>query len=1543
MRVFQQDQRAAGNGEPRLCGRLGVRRCRVWRANARFWLAFAVFVLASHGVPAWSAKSHGFIAEMGDAPPGNGLVAPVAVAVDEKRGLMFVGDPGSGFVDVFAASGEYVTRFGGGTLFASGIGVDEASGDVYVADRFANAIAVFKPAGAGGYAFLSEWWGTGVAGGEFGQVMGVAVDNSSSVSGGDVYVVDRKSLASGGGVVDVFKPRPAGPGEGLEGELVRSLSSGSMELPNGVAVSRATGRVLVADSPKGAVYLFGPEGGSEGKLVGKGSPNGSFKTNGELGNVAGVGVDEGSGDVYVAEAERHAVSQYAYDDTKEEWVWVGWITTTPAGDLGEPRGVALDSSGDVYVADAGSARVDRFGVGVVVPGVVTERAAKSGLTRTSAVLSGTVDGEGKPASYYFQYGETWALGLSTPVQSAGTGLQSVSVRAEGLLAGHSYYYRIVGENEDGANYGVIRGLEARPAVDALETGPVTNLEPEGVTVTGSLKRESLETSYYFQYGASSAYGKQAPEPAGEVPAALEEKEEKQLKTVQAQLAGLVPNTTYHYRVVAKNVYGSTYGEDRVFTTSGPPRVTIEPVSGITQHEATLHAQINPDQLQTVYRVQYGQTTGYGQETSTESAGSGSTPGPVSVTLPGLNVGTSYHYRIIAENTAGTTITEDQAFTTLTSAPLDATYTSGITSTEATLHALINPFGNDTHYYFQYGPQPCYSEPAACTDSPAAPGEDIGDGSTDVPGETSLSGLQPGTVYHYRVIAANTLGTTEGAEHTFTTQTLREAFTLPDGRAWEMVTPADKGGAPVEALTREGGIILAAEDGERLAYVVNGALGENVEGNRSPEMQQVLATRTPNGWTSQDIANPNSKAKGITTGEAPEYQFFSSDLSSALVEPVGAGAEPPLAEGVTQATIYLRDNATGTYLPVVTEANVASGVSFGGKIHFVAASANLSYVVFASKVGLTGGRSTAGLYEWSDGRLVFVSVLPGGRPAHTPELGYLHEPAGAVSVNGSRVVWTVPGGAAEASRGHLYLRDTVRGETVQLDAARGVPEPEEGSAQYQGASSDGSRVFFTDKQRLTLDSTAEPSQGEGKPDLYACELTETEGGNAACRLTDLTVDREPGGHAFVQGLIFGSSQDGASVYLVAQGVLAGNANGNGETATSGADNLYGLRLGEKGWATTFIARLAGQDKPEWEGARLADTAYVTARVSPDGRYLAFMSSAPVTGYDNVDANPAANGARDEEVFLYDAINASLRCVSCSPNGARPNGVFDAVESGEGAGLLVDRREVWVGHWLAGNIPGWTAQSLPTPEQPGALFQSRYLSNGARLYFNSPDQLVPAAGNGKEDVYEYEPSGMGTCQSPTGGCVSLISGGESSHESAFLEATPDGGSVFFLTEAQLLAGQDTDTAFDIYDARECTQASPCVGESEAAPPECDETSTCRPAQPPQQVPGIAPASVTAAGPGNVTAQAKTAGKREVKAKTVVKKLTRTQRLKRAIGICRKRYAHSKKRRKACERGARRRYVANRHKGRAKHRHTARPRAVRSDRAGNGAVSSRGGGRR
>ena len=222
-----------------------------------------------------------------------------------------------------------------------------------------------------------------------------------------MYVVDAEDEELRVGVADVFKPRPAGPEEGGEGSLVRVLSKGSMEEPNGVAVDPSSGRVYVADSEKGAVYEYSSAGTYEGKLNGSSAPQGSFYgKEEEEGNVRAVAVDPTTGDLLVAEEERHLVAEF---DTAGQWV--GEVPSTTEAPLVEPYGVAVGGTGDLYVADAGLGRVDVYGPGAVVPDVTTEKASK--VSRTTAILNGALNGQGKPGHYFFQYGTTADLGSST--------------------------------------------------------------------------------------------------------------------------------------------------------------------------------------------------------------------------------------------------------------------------------------------------------------------------------------------------------------------------------------------------------------------------------------------------------------------------------------------------------------------------------------------------------------------------------------------------------------------------------------------------------------------------------------------------------------------------------------------------------------------------------------------------------------------------------------------------------------------------------------------------------------------------------------------------------------------------------------------------------------------------------------------------------------------------------------------------------------------------------------------------------------------------
>src|SRR5207248_7654003 len=131
-----------------------------------------------------------------------------------------------------------------------------------------------------------------------------------------------------------------------------------------------------------------------------------------------------------------------------------------------------------------------------------------------------------------------------------------------------------------------------------------------------------------------------------------------------------------------------------------------------------------------------------------------------------------------------------------------------------------------------------------------------------------------------------------------------AFVRPDGRQWELVSPPDKHGSFIEGITFAGGTVQAAEDGSAITYVAAGPIVEDVEGNRSPEAQQVLSVRNSGGWSSQQIVPPHERAFGLHPGRPPEFRAFSPDLALSIVQPFPYGltrfAEPPLAPPATEA-------------------------------------------------------------------------------------------------------------------------------------------------------------------------------------------------------------------------------------------------------------------------------------------------------------------------------------------------------------------------------------------------------------------------------------------------------------------------------------------------------------------------------------------------------------------------------------------------------------------------------------------------------------------
>ncbi len=932
-----------------------------------------------------------------------------------------------------------------------------------------------------------------------------------------------------------------------------------------------------------------------------------------------------------------------------------------------------------------------------------------------------------------------------------------------------------------------------------------------------------------------------------------------------------------------------------------PAVTTGLASNVTLTSAMVGGEVDPEGVQvTSCRFEYGITTGYGSTAACvpSEVGSGSVPVPVAAELHGLQSGVVYHYRLIAANASISgepVLGGDRTFAT--GAMIESESVSEVTASSATLLAQVNPEAAATTYHFEYGTSASYGTSAPVADA------SIGAGSVVQLASQHVQGLEPNTTYHFRVVASNEHGTVDGGDQAFTTQRSGVALSLPDGREWELVSPPDKHGASLEPIGEQG-VIQAAAGGSAISYYANAP--SEAEPKGYSEDVQVLSKRGSDGWSSRVIATPHDIASGLGLGEGYEYRFFSSDLSQALVEPHGPFT--PLSAEASERTPYVRDDdacqATPAkcYTPLVNAGNVMSGVKFGnepevegepkgfiGEVSFVGGSADLRHVVLKSGVALTPDGSP-GLYEWGDGKLTFIGV---GGFGDSEEVSTRH----AISDDGSRVIFETNN---RGNEGSLFMRDVAKGESVHLDAVQsgasgaGTVEPK-----FQIASGDGSKVFFTDAQQLTKDSNAQ----NGEPDLYECQIVQV-AGKSTCELSDLTVAHNPGGTADVQGLVLGASEDGSYVYYVADGVLAGGASqGNCRNNSSGACNVYVAHETGGAWTTTFIGTVSAQDGPDW--SRLQGH---PSGVSRDGRFLAFMSQRSLPGYDTRDA---VTGNPDEEVYIYDASTEHVACASCDPTGARPvGGIFDPIFTHEG--LLVSGDRIWGNTHtfrVAGNIPGWTPYALDR-----ARYQSRYLSDSGRLFFNSYSALVPQDVNGTWDVYEYEPAGVGDCtvssttfSEHSGGCVGLISSGTSPEESAFVDASEGGGDVFFLTSTKLLS-QDFDASMDVYDARECTVSSPCLPKLPVPPPACSTGDSCKAAPSLQPAEFGAPSSATFSGAGNISPSSPGV--------VVPKSLSRAQKLVKALRSCHSKKSHKKRR--VCEQDARKRYAtkavgkANRKRG-------------------------------
>ena len=623
-----------------------------------------------------------------------------------------------------------------------------------------------------------------------------------------------------------------------------------------------------------------------------------------------------------------------------------------------------------------------------------------------------------------------------------------------------------------------------------------------------------------------------------------------------------------------------------------------------------------------------------------------------------------------------------------------------------------------------------------------------------------------------------------------------ALRLPDCRAYEQISPVDKNFTDAAGVP---GTVQSAPSGEEVSFFSIAPFPGVLSAANIPIY---LSSRNGGGWSTQGLAPP---------AHHPVAGGFEEDLTEGLVEDLSEAVvlvEPGLEAGLAPGLYsYLRDSATGSFRLLGP-----------GAAAFADAAADDSRIIFESREQLlpSATPNVVNLYEWDGSKprgeeLSLAGILPDGE---APVGGSVAGPGGpalgrpkggatgkfytqnTISADGSRVFFS------DVGTGQIYMRESEVARTIPVSAGT---EP----AYWRAATTDGSMVFYTEGEKLwrfNLKKFEESLNKKKKPESEA-----------------LAEAREPltSGAAGVLGTFGISNENGSYVYFVATGVLVGNENGNKEKAEAGEGNLYEWHDGE----TVFIARLSADneyDEYDWRdfyspSASVApDAGEKGSRVSSDGTAVLFASQAQLTSYDNADQG---------ELYLYEALGDKLVCVSCNPDG------------------------------VPATSEAYLANAEEPSIQPGArAFLTRNLSeDGSRVFFQTKEALVPQDTNGQTDVYEWEREGVGGADGCTrssgsfsehsGGCLYLISTGESASPSYFGDASADGNDVFFFTR-QSLVGQDRDENYDVYDVR---VEGGIAAQNPPPPVDCTEEGCLDPVV--SSPVFAAPASTTFAGTGNL----------------------------------------------------------------------------------------------
>ncbi|HEX5592859.1 MAG TPA: hypothetical protein VFX35_05880 [Solirubrobacterales bacterium] len=719
----------------------------------------------------------------------------------------------------------------------------------------------------------------------------------------------------------------------------------------------------------------------------------------------------------------------------------------------------------------------------------------------------------------------------------------------------------------------------------------------------------------------------------------------------------------------------------------------------------------------------------------------------------------------------------------------------VTETEALFTASLEPCGAVTSYVFQYTSQEQFEKEGFAGAQTAGEGT-IPAAKTPQSVSSPVTGLSPDTSYRFRVVATNSVDTVS-AERTFTTY-----------------PQSDLG--------------VCANAGFRIGY---SALLPDCRAYELVTPGDTNA-RAPKGVDHLGVYFPTREAS--PAGDKVSFRIEGGTLPASP----GAGAypgDPYLAtRGETGWTTTLA-GPTGaeTPGPVPGSTSPDQGFSFWnasgeGPAHFPG-TLTTNYVRYPDGHSELVGRGSLGEDPQATGKLISENG------------GHIIFVTGEVSGKtlGEEAVQLEPN-APVSDTGAIYDR-AAGGPTRVVSLLPGEKTPEPGEdARYLGASLDGRGVAFTIAGTLYLryDNSATFSVGTGVTFAGVAEggarIFYVQGGNlkAFDATSGKTISFTTSGDVTPVNV----APNGGAVYFISPSVLTGKAtNPAGAKPKAGQNNLYLSREGTLSFVGTVTERdvvgreIGGVETVEglglWvtavggkvEAGELGGRFAVDpSRSTPDGSSLIFESRANLTAYDSEGT---------VQVYLFKSAEGTLRCLSCNPTGAAPSGSASLQSVSE-------------------------SKEDPVPLSSfGAINNLR--ADGRRAFFQSTEALVPTDTDGRQDVYEWEEQGVGTC-TRSAGCVSLISSG-GSLGTDYLYAVSDSGDDVFFSTGDLLLPSDTESTPSIYDARVGG------GFAESARAEC-QGEGCRPnlSVPPAL---LAPGSSPSAKTGNVPRRCPK-GKRKVK---------------------------------------------------------------------------------